>query len=181
MIPLPEKKYDIIYADPPWDHGGRWWRKGTNGKVVEKSVRDHYPVMSFKELKALPVIDVAGDNSLLFLWVISSKFLECVDVAKSWGFKYITVVFVWHKDSHFVLGSYTHGECELCLICRRGKIPQPRGSRKERQFIMAKRGKHSEKPVEARKRIERMFPTQSKIELFARERVEGWDVWGNEV
>jgi N6-adenosine-specific RNA methylase IME4 len=98
----------------------------------------------------------------------------------AWGFKYKTVAFVWEKQKTNP-GNYTMSQCELCLVGKRGKIPGPRGTRNERQFISEMRTRHSTKPTEIRNRIVRMFPTQRKIELFARNTSEGWDVWGNEV
>ena len=71
--------------------------------------------------------------------------------------------------------------CELCLIFKKGIIPQPRGSRTEEQFLSSKSKIHLVKPNKVRKRIERMFPAQSKIKLFARKIYPGWDAWGNEV
>ena len=101
-------------------------------------------------------------------------------VGRAWGFKYTTVGFVWYKERANP-GHYTMSECELNLIFKRNRIPRPMGSRNERQFLDSLRGKHSEKPLEIMRRIERMFPTQNKLELFARQKVEGWDCWGNEV
>jgi N6-adenosine-specific RNA methylase IME4 len=99
---------------------------------------------------------------------------------KAWGFAYKTIAFVWDKQK-VNPGYYTMSQCEICLVGKKGTIPAPRGTRNERQFLSEMRGRHSTKPDEIRKRIERMFPTQKKIELFARETVEGWDAWGNEV
>ena len=185
MIPFPDKKYSVIYADPPWDYGSRWWRKGSDGKVWKQSVIDQYKTMSFKDLQALPILDIAENDCMLFMWVISSMLDKGIELGLSWGFKYSTVGFVWHKDAQPVLGTYTHSECELCLIFKRGKIPQPRGSRKITQFLKVKRGKHSEKPYQVRDMISEMFPHHDKIELFARpnwtDYDRGWDFWGNEV
>ena len=72
-------------------------------------------------------------------------------------------------------------QCELCLVFKRGKIPQPRGARNVRQLVQTKRTRHSEKPEAVRERIEQMFPNQTKIELFARKQTRGWDTWGLEV
>jgi N6-adenosine-specific RNA methylase IME4 len=69
----------------------------------------------------------------------------------------------------------------MCLVFKKGKIPQPRGARNIQQLVKSPRGKHSEKPIEVLKNIEKMFPTQEKIELFARHKPEGWDVWGLDV
>ena len=99
---------------------------------------------------------------------------------------YITVGFMWDKQLP-LQGNYTMATCEMCLIFKKGKIPQPRGKRNIRQFLSVKRGKHSAKPLQVRHRITEMFPTQSKIELFARplpmfkDVDDDWDYWGNEV
>jgi N6-adenosine-specific RNA methylase IME4 len=99
---------------------------------------------------------------------------------KAWGFSWATVGFVWDKQK-VNPGFYTMSQVELCLIGKRGKIPKPRGARNIRQMVSVMRQKHSAKPEEARKRIEEMFPTQNKIELFARTVTDGWDCHGDEV
>ena len=177
MIPFPDKKYGIIYADPPWDQAGDMY-EGTN-------ITDHYSTMSLDEICDLPVHEIASDNCLLFLWVTGLNLMDAKDVGEAWGFKYKTMGFVWYKHLP-VVACYTMSDCEYCLIFKRGKIPQPRGKRNIRQFLSCKRGRHSDKPDEIRYRITEMFPTQSKIELFARVNgrlfppMEGWDYWGNE-
>ena len=177
MIPFPDKKYDIIYADPPWDYG--------NEMISDSNAFRHYPTMPFNELAELSVEHIASDNCLLFLWVVSPELDTAIEIGKNWDFDFITVGFIWHKQING-FGNYTLPECELCLIFKRGKIPQPRGKRNIRQFLSCKRGRHSDKPDEIRHRITEMFPTQSKIELFARVNdrlfppMEGWDYWGNE-
>ena len=103
-----------------------------------------------------------------------------IDLMNKWGFDFSTIGFVWYKEK-INPGSYTLSECEVCLIGKKGKIPTPRGARNIKQFLAEKRTRHSAKPNEIRNRIFQMFPTQNKIELFAREKHEGWDVWGNEV
>ena len=187
MIPFPDKQYDIIYADPAWQYGAKWQRISWDGLPARKNIEDHYPTMSMNNLKALTVPDIAKPDCLLFLWVCSPLLTRCIDVGEAWGFTYSTIGFIWHKDAHPVLGCYTHSQCEICLIFKRGKIPQPRGSRKELQFLSCKRGAHSVKPLEVKHRITEMFPTQAKIELFARPLPmfksldDEWDYWGNEV
>ena len=177
MIPFSDKKYDIIYADPAWEYE----------RIMQgSSAKDHYPTMSMNEIRRLPVGDIASVNSLLFLWVISPELHECIHIGEQWGFKYRTVAFIWHKHGA-VAGSYTMSSGELCLVFKRGKIPQPRGQRNIRQFLSCKKGGHSVKPLEIKNRITEMFPTQSKIELFARplplfkQLSDSWDYWGNEV
>ena len=140
----------------------------------------HYPTLSQKELCHIPIGDITETDALLFMWVSSPFLEEAIKIGTHWGFRYVTVAFVWDKQRP-VIGYYSMSQCELCLVFKHGKIPKPRGKRNVRQFLSAQRGRHSEKPAEIRHRIAEMFPTQSKIELFARERVAGWDTWGNEL
>lgn len=175
------KKYQIIYADPCWNYKGQTQHNGKKDSDTG-SAEKHYPTMTLKELSDLkPMIDtIADDDCLLFMWTSSPHLDQAVELLKSWGFKYATIGFIWDKQ-RVNPGFYTMSQCEICLIGKRGKIPQPRGARNIRQLVSEMRGRHSAKPYEVRKRIELMFPDQDKIELFARERVEGWDAWGNEV
>lgn len=116
---------------------------------------------------------------LLFLWVTSPNLDIGIETGKAWGFNYKTVAFVWDKQ-RTNYGFYTLSQIELCLVFKKGKIPK-KSANNIKQFLSEKLGKHSEKPNEIRKRIEQMFPLQEKLELFARQKTEGWDVWGNEV
>lgn len=184
MIEFPKKKYDIIYADPAWhyegaqSHGNKYCAKGvTWGKT---GAFMHYATMPTDEITALPVQSIAKDNCLLFMWAVSPLFPDAMRVIEAWGFEYKTIAFVWHKVNMNV-GYYTLPECEMCLVAKRGAIPQPRGARNVRQFLCEYRQRHSKKPDEIRRRIEAMFPSQRKIELFARSKHNGWDAWGNEV
>jgi len=173
-----DKKYQIIYADPPW----RYSSKECLGKtsILNGNIDIHYKTMTISDLKKFPVGDIADKNCLLFLWVVSPMLDDCLDLLKAWGFKYVTIGFVWYKQRANP-GHYTMSECEICLIGKIGKIPMPRGARNTRQFLSELRSKHSKKPDEIRKRISKMFSEQSKIELFAREAVTGWKSWGDEV
>jgi len=167
-------KYQIIYADPPWKYGGSGGSKWSPAK-------EYYPVLSFDELKKLPIEKLADDNCLLFLWVVAPELKKCIEVGESWGFKYITMGFVWYKERANV-GNYTMSQCEFCLIFKKGKIPADRVRNPgTKSFFSQKIGKHSEKPDEFRKRIKQMYPKSKCIELFARQKVDGWDSWGNEV
>jgi N6-adenosine-specific RNA methylase IME4 len=172
-------KYEIIYADPPWSYNEK---TDCGGKIGEYNshVSDNYNIMSFNDIYNLPIKDISDDNCLLFLWVTSPNLKEGIKTGESWGFKYKTVAFVWHKVL-LLPGNYTMPSVELCLIFKKGKIPTPRGLRNVRQFLEEKRTRHSKKPDEIRNRIKQMFPHQNKIELFAREKYDGWDAWGNEV
>ena len=172
-------KYSILYADPPWDYKGQT-QHGGKGISDSGSAAGHYSTMVLSDLKNLQVDKLTADDALLFMWSSSPHLAQAIELMPHWGFSYVTVGFVWDKQ-RVNPGYYTLSQCELCLIGKKGRIPTPRGSRNERQMVSALRGEHSAKPAEVRKRIEAMFPTASKLELFAREKVSGWHVWGNEV
>lgn len=170
-------KYSVLYADPPWDYDGKTQH---NGVSAVKSAEDHYPTMTLEQLKNLKIKEKTEDDALLFLWSSSPHLEQALELMKAWGFEYKTIAFVWDKQKTNP-GYYTLSQTEICLVGKRGRFPTPRGSRKERQFLSEMRSRHSKKPDEVRQRIQRMFPTQKKLELFARQTSDGWDVWGNEV
>ena len=172
------KKYQIIYADPAWEYNTKECLAKTS--ILNGELNTHYSTMTLKDLKALGVQSISDKNCMLFLWVVSPMLKEGIEVMEAWGFKYATIAFIWHKQRTNP-GHYTMSECEICVVGKKGKIPNPRGSRNERQFLSELRTKHSKKPDEIRNRISKMFPEQTKIELFARQRHDGWDAWGNEV
>ena len=174
--PLPTDRYAIIYADPPWDYKGQLQNAGPGSGDTGGAAR-HYPTVTLADLKTLDVPSIAADDSLLFLWATSPHLDQAIDLGKAWGFAWATVAFVWDKV-RVNPGFYTLSQCELCLVFKRGKIPRPRGARDVRQYLRAERGPHSAKPEEVRQRIERMFPGQPRIELFAREETPGWAAWG---
>ena len=181
IIPFPDKKYDIIYADPPWKQNDKL-RSAKDQSIVH--VSNYYSSMTFKQLSDMQIDSIANKNSLLFLWVVSASIKECIEVGESWGFAYRTIAFIWYKKNTN-MGNYTMPNCELCAVFKRGNIPKPRGSRGIQQFVSAQRGRHSQKPTEVRCRINQMFPSQSKIELFARpdwtDYTSNWEFWGDEV
>jgi len=172
------KKYEIIYADPAWQYKTKESLAKTS--ILNGELNTHYGTMTIAELGGLPLGSISDKNSMLFMWVVSPMLDDGIELMKKWGFKYSTIAFIWHKQRANP-GHYTMSECEICLVGRRGKIPTPRGARNVRQFLSEMRGKHSAKPIEIRKRIELMFPTQTKLEMFARQSAVGWDAWGNEV
>ena len=171
-------KYDIIYADPPWDYKGQKQHKG-KGKGNSGGAMGHFSTLKLPHLKTLPVDEISSDNSLLFMWITSPHLDQGIDLLKSWGFEWATVAFVWNKV-RVNPGFYTMSQCELCVVGKKGKIPNPRGARNVRQYIEEMRGSHSAKPMEVRERIEEMFPAQTKLELFARGGKLGWTSWGRE-
>jgi len=183
---LPNEKFDIIYADPPWHYGGKMQfdkssaskeKIDLNKNIFISSSTFKYPTLKFSELIKIPVQDIAEDDCLLFMWATNPHLDQAINLGKSWGFEYKTVSFVWDKMVHNP-GQYTLSYCELNLLFKRGKIPKPRGARNVQQLIHSRRTKHSEKPMKVMEGIEKMFPTQKRIELFARRRVKGWSAWG---
>lgn len=172
-------KYSILYADPPWDYDGK--TQHTNGEFKEgKSAVDHYPTMKLDALMKLPIQEVCDKNALLFMWTSSPHLPQAIELMRAWGFEYKTIAFIWDKQK-LNPGYYTISQCEICIVGKRGTIPKPRGATNIRQFFSAPREAHSKKPDEIRNRIVQMFPTQKKLELFARQKADGWDVFGNQV
>jgi N6-adenosine-specific RNA methylase IME4 len=183
---LPNKKFDIILADPPWHYNGKlqFDRSSTSKEKIDLSKKIFvstsdfkYPTLKTSELMKLPVQEISKDNCLLFMWTSNPHLAQAIELGKAWGFEYRTVAFVWDKMSHNP-GRYTLSNCELCLLFKRGRIPRPRGARNVKQLIRSPRKAHSEKPMEVIQGIEKMFPSQERIELFARKKTEGWSAWG---
>ena len=173
-----DKKYQIIYADPPWYESG--------GGRIKRGANRHYKLMTTREIMNLPVSRVADDNCHLYLWTTNNFLEDAIKVVNAWGFKYKTMI-TWVKD-RFGLGQYFRGQTEHCIFAVKGFIPYKidSGTGKRCQgttCFYAKRRNHSEKPEEMRKLIELVSDRSgfNKIELFARKQVNGWDVWGDEV
>ena len=185
---FPRKKYGVIYADPPWTF--RTW----SGKGKGRSPEKHYGCLSLADIRALPVADLADQDCALFLWVTDPMLQEAFKVVDAWGFAYKTVAFVWAKlnatapKSHWHLvseedfftgmGYWTRANPELCLLATRGK-PQRR-SKAVRRLVIDHRREHSRKPDSVAERIVDLMGDTPRIELFSRERREGWDTWGDE-
>ena len=173
--PLPEGPFDIVIADPPWEHPGT--NTGPNRSVGAAS----YPIVKLKDLCALPVSSVIAERAQLYLWTSGPVLMYAPQLASAWGFeRYATIPFVWDKMKRTV-GWYTLPQTELVLLFVHGKGLQGRGSRNEHQIIYQERMRHSVKPSEAHERIERMYPTARRLELFARRPRDGWAVWGNDI
>ena len=173
------KKYQIIYADPPWSY------KVYSKKGLGRSAESHYPTMSIEDICALPVGDLADKDCALFLWVTIPCLLEGLSVLKAWGFTYKTIGFVWVKqnkksDSLFWgMGYWTRSNVELCILATKGHPKRVNAA--VHQVIVSHIEEHSKKPQEARERIVALMGDLPRIELFARQSTPGWDVWGNEV
>lgn len=180
------KKYQVIYADPPWMYQDK-------SKSHGGGAESHYPCMSIKDICALPIHEIAEDNSVLLMWATMPMLEEAFKVIKAWGFKYKTCAFTWVKTNrdgtiYMGMGRHTRQNAELCLLATRGK-----GVKRERADIYSSQlhghAEHSKKPPTFRKQIVQLYGNVSRIELFSRkentlmelEDWKGWDVWGNEV
>ena len=170
------QKYNIVYADPPWRY---------DNKRVQGGAEKHYGTMSTEEICGLPVADICAEDCTLFLWVTFPQLPEALRVMESWGFRYKTVAFVWLKQNRkspgwfYGLGFWTRGNAEICLLGVKGH-PRRRSARVH-QFIISPLEAHSKKPDETREKIVELMGDLPRVELFARQRVPGWEAWGNEV
>jgi|TARA_Y100000034_G_scaffold113741_1_gene149092 N6-adenosine-specific RNA methylase IME4 len=164
--------YRVIYADPPWQYNADFMDKYGHAK-------SHYSTMSIEELCALPVADVRADDCVLFMWTTSPKLEQAFQVIKAWGFKYKTS-FVWDKVKHN-FGYYNSVRHEFLLIAGHGSSTPDVKELHDSVISIERSGKHSEKPEYFRELIDKLYTTGNKVELFARNKVEGWDTWGAEV
>jgi N6-adenosine-specific RNA methylase IME4 len=164
-------RYPIIYADPPWRYEHPPFSEN-------RRVENHYPTLPIEEICALPVLDLATADALVFIWVPPPILEQCFQVIRAWDFDYRTGV-VWVKDK-IGMGNYVRQRHEHLLIARRGEIPLPATKDRPASVIEAPRGAHSQKPAKVYELIERMYPNLPKIELFARGTRAGWTGWGNQ-
>lgn len=183
-------EYCIIYADPAWKYNNKPNKKG-------RAVECHYRTMDIEEIKALPIKEIAAKDSILFIWVTFPKLQEGLDTIKAWGFEYKTIGFVWVKtnkntdttqtsflpqdnfDSFWGMGMWTRANVELCLIATKGS--PKRQSASVHSVVYAPISVHSRKPKEIRTKILQLVGDLPRVELFARQKADGWDAWGNEV
>lgn len=179
MIPFPNKKYNIIYADPPWGYQNQ----GTRAAAIK-----HYGVMKIDELKNMPINHagegIAADDCALFMWATFPMLQEALDLIEAWGFTYKTIAFNWVKQNKsgngifWGLGNWTRSNSEICLLAVKGK--QKRINAGVHSVVLSPIQRHSQKPDEVRQRIVELMGDLPRIELFARFGAEGWDCWGNE-
>jgi len=171
-----DKKYSIIYADPPW----KYQDKKCNGNASQ-----HYDLMEINDICKIPVSGISDKDCVLFMWVTYPMLQEGMKLIEEWGFKYKTIGFQWVKlnkkngKPFFGLGRWTRGNTECCLIATKGK--PKRVSNSIFQLIQTPIEGHSKKPAIARDKIVELMGDLPRIELFARQSINGWDCWGNEV
>lgn len=176
MSNFPNKKYKIILADPPWEYDDKAL-SGNRGASCK------YDLMSINEICNLPVSQIADDDCILFIWGTWTHIKEIQEVIEAWGFRYSTVGFVWVKKNmngtYFMgMGNKTRSNTEYCLIGIKGRIEII--DKGISQIIESIPNGHSQKPQQVRDRIIQLCGDLPRIELFARTKIHGWDVWGND-
>jgi len=185
------KKYQIIYADPPWSY--KVWSE--DKKVAQGTAKAHYSTMKIEDICNLKVNEITDKDCKLFLWATPPCLKEALEVMKAWGFEYKTIVFCWIKTNpksgtpFFGIGHWTASNCEIVLAgLKKGGVLN-RQSKSISQIVMSPRGNHSCKPSIIRNKIVELCGDVPRIELFARKPQtliedpswKGWDIWGNEV
>jgi N6-adenosine-specific RNA methylase IME4/ParB-like chromosome segregation protein Spo0J len=172
-MPAGEERWPVILADPPWD-----FEVYAPDKQMSHPA-NHYPPMSLDEIKALPVAKLAFKDCVLFLWTTVPLLRTTFDVLDAWRFEYQSGL-AWDKEIPG-LGYWVRGQHELLLLATKGKPPLPATENVPSSVMRERRREHSRKPEISYAIIERMFPDLPKLELFARQKRPGWEVWGNEV
>ncbi len=174
-VSLPDAKYRVLYADPPWAYND----KADEGSVQAGGAARHYPSMTIAQICELPVPTLCEDNAVLFLWTTSPLLFEAAAVIRAWGFTY-KASFVWDKVKHN-MGHYNSVRHEFLLLCTRGSCT-PDIVELFDSVQSIERTTHSTKPEEFRTIIDTLYPHGKRLELFARRQTpEGWDGYGNEV
>lgn len=174
------KKYGIIYADPPWKQvkGGLRKVRPNQGKGLD------YPTLSMEEIKTIlqKFSSMAEDNHILFCWTIDKFLPETEKMLSDLGYK-LHARMIWDKTNGIAPAFTVRYSHEYLLYCYKGKFT-PVSIDKRGKFCTVFREsatKHSKKPIVAYEIIEQLYPNALRIELFARNKRIGWDVWGNEV
>lgn len=183
-----QKKYEIVYADPPWSFNNK-----KTGGSMKSGAKSKYDTMTVDEICELPINSITSDNAILFMWWVGSQPEEALKVVKSWGFILKTMTgFVWIKKTKnwkdwFGMGFYSRQGSENCLIAIKGKPKRINAGIRsvieefEEETIQAVSEIHSKKPNIFRERILDLMGELPRIELFAREKFNGWDAFGNEI
>ena len=178
------KKYNIIYADPAWHFSSKELQKydGERFRPLDV-VYENHPVKNFKSLN---IREIANKDCALFMWTTDAHIPDALQLIKAWGFKYITIAFIWEKLSKNKktvcnLGAWTMKNCEICLLSTKGQMLKYKKCNNIRQLHRSERTAHSKKPDLFADLIVDLFGDLPRIELFARDKKIGWDCWGNEI
>ena len=177
---FPKKKYNIILADPPWPYNAR-----NNSKTLFGSgASGKYSVMKWEDIYKLSIQQICAENCALFLWTVPPFMPKCLKTIDEWGFRFITKAFTWIKIDkknvyRLLPWYYTGSNSEDCYLGIKGKMKVM--DKGVKQVIATTLKEHSKKPEEVRDRIVQLFGDLPRIELFAREKVDGWDSWGDEL
>ena len=175
--------YDVIYADPPWPY--------SKDLTHTNQADSHYSLMTLDDIKNLDVRGISNNPSVVFMWATSPKLHLAIETMDAWGFHYRGIAFTWvkvakagHVNMAGVRPSFTKMPVELCLVGStkpKGRTLPLNNEGMKSVYHLPKTG-HSVKPAEIRDAILGMFKGEHRyIELFAREKISGWDSWGNEV
>lgn len=171
------KKYSVIYADPPWKYKNESPPCLPEKQPETCKIEYYYPTMSLDDIKAINVKGISENDCVLFLWATTPAINEALEVVKAWGFKYKTMI-TWEKTNRDCMGYWFRTCTEHLIVAVKGKVKAFRSM--ERTCYHEKRSKHSKKPEYFYSLIEKVT-NGNRIEMFARNHREGWDVFGNEV
>jgi N6-adenosine-specific RNA methylase IME4 len=184
IVDLPDEKFDVVLLDPPWSYYGQQDKWGAAAKF--------YSTMADEELLEFPMADLLNSKAVVFMWVTAPRLDFGIDLLRAWGLHYRGVAFTWvktKKDGLTPIGaqgvrpSVVKPTAEFVLVAStvaKGR-PLPLADESVGHVVLAPRTEHSRKPDEVHRRIERLYPDASKLELFARREMPGWKVWGNEI
>lgn len=186
-IDFPNKKFNLIYCDPPWSYHLYRPQYSHKRNVLSplRTAASFYKTMTISEICSIPIHSIAANNCALFLWATSPTLDDAFKVITAWGFKYKTVAFYWNKKCRHStnlkigMGHYTRPSCEPLLLAMKGTLKVLNHS--IRQVVVSPIEQHSKKPAIFRDLIIRLFGDLPKIELFAREKADGWSSWGDEL
>lgn len=180
---LPDRRYDVILADPPWAYYGQQNKWGAAAKF--------YATAPDEAIVRLPVPDLLDERGVLFLWATSPRLDVAMACLAEWKLHFRGVAFVWVKarkdggpiGAQGVRPSIVKPTAEYVLAASRVARGRPMklGDEGVPNVILAPRRAHSQKPDEVTACIERLYPDASRLELFARTERPGWDAWGDEV
>ena len=170
---LPAYHYQTIYADPPWAEVG--------GGKIKRGADEHYSLMKQTDLLSVSyqIKRICAANAHLYLWVTNNFLEDGLELTKAWGFEYKTHG-IWDKEM-MGMGYWFRGQHELLLVATRGKFSPPEQALRISSVIRERRSGHSKKPVYVRDMIARWYPNADKLEMFARDAGENWDIWGDQV